>query len=360
MIEIVAARLRAHRLTGPGFATAADAVRHFGAVQSQDYPAAKWALGLRVAGALESDVDRAFDEGALVRTHVLRPTWHFVAPEDIRWMLALSGPKLQRSLAGRYLRLELDAGTISRAHRTFEKVLEGGVALTRAELGAELRRAGIAPDGQRLPHLLASAELTALLVSGARKGVQHTWALLEERVPKAPALDRDEAIAELARRFFVSHGPAQLRDFVWWSGLTQAEARRGIEISRSVLEHAEIAGAGHWFDPKLGSLRRAPATAALLLPNFDEYTVAYADRSAILHPQRPFRPELFAFSSILSNVVVVGGQVSGAWRRQSGRDSLRIEVRPLAELTASERRLVEDAGSRLGRFLRRPVDVVWL
>ena len=359
MAGIVTARLRAQRLVGNGFASAVDVVRHFGAVQSQDYPGAKWALALRMRSAVESDIDRAFDAGAIVRTHVLRPTWHFVAPEDVRWMLALTGPKVHRGMAGRHRELGLDAPTIASAHRVFEKALEGGNQLTRPEVGAALEHAGIAVDPHRLPHLLYSGELTALLISGRRKHGQHTYALFEERVPKSPPLDREEAIARLAHLYFMSHGPAQLRDFVWWSGLTLAEARRGIASSADSLDHVEVDGATYWFDAALGAAR-LPAATAILLPNFDEYTVGYADRSAILHPARPFRPELFAFSSILSNVVVVAGQVCGAWRRQTARDRLRVEVRPLAALTGAEHTLVEAAGARLSRFLGRRVEVVWL
>ncbi len=334
-------------------------VRHFGAVQSQDYPAAKWALALRMRSATDSALDRAFDDGAIVRTHVLRPTWHFVAPEDVRWMLALTGTKILRGMAGRHRELELDAGSFARAHRVFETALEGGRHMTRPELGEALARAGIAADSHQLAHVLYAAELTAMLISGPRKAGQHTFALLEERVPKAPPIERDDAVGRLVRRYFVSHGPAQLRDFVWWSGLTQADARRGIESAGDSLERVDIDGATYWFDAAVGA-SRSTGTTAILLPNFDEYTVGYADRSAILHPARPFRPELFAFSSILSNVVVIAGQVCGAWRRQAGRDALGIEVRPLAKLSAAERGLVEAAGGRLSRFLGRPVRLVWL
>jgi len=359
MLDIVATRMRAQHLTGAPFGGVVDAVRHFGAVQSQDYPAAKWALGLRVKGAVEGDVDRAYDDGAILRTHVLRPTWHFVAPEDIRWMLALTGPKIHQGMTLRYRHLELDPPTITRAHRLFETWLGGGRHMTRAELGRELGAAGIAPDGQRLPHLLASAELVGLVTSGRRQGIQHTWALLDERVPKARVLEREAAIAELTLRYFAGHGPAQLRDYVWWSGLTQAEARRGIAAAGDALRRIDIAGVSYWLDSRLPSPRNAAAKAHLL-PNFDEYTVGYADRAAILHPTRPFKPELFSFSSILSNVVVIAGQVSGAWRRQTGRNGLRIEIRQLARLTAAERSLVERAGARLSAFLGRPVDLAWL
>jgi len=359
MKSLVAARLRAQRLSGAPFTTAVDAVRWFGAVQSQDYPGARWALGLRVKGAKDAEIDRAYHEGAILRTHVLRPTWHFVVPEDLRWMLQLTGPKIRQGMAGRYRRLELDERTVTRAQVAFSVALEGGRHLTRPELGDVLRAAGIAPDGQRLPHLISSGELEGLLTSGRSRGKQVTWALLEERAPKARTLDRLEAIGELTRRYFLSHGPSQLRDFVWWSGLTLAEARRGVELAGDSLERRAVDGKEYWYDGALPASRSAP-TVAHLLPNFDEYTVGYTDRSAMLHPVHPFRPELFAFSSILANVVVIAGQVVGAWRRIEARKGLRVEIRPLARLTAVERTAVEEAGNRLSRFLERPVEIAWI
>jgi len=328
---------------GPPFKTAVDAVGWFGAVQSQDYPAAKWALGLRVRGATEADIDRLYDQGAILRTHVMRPTWHFVLPEDIGWMLRLTGPKIRQGVAGRYRQLELDEQTITRAHRAFAKALAGGKQLTRVELGKTLRAAGVAPDGQRLPHLLAAGELAGLLTSGARRGKQHTFALLEERAPRGRVLDREEAVGELTRRYFRSNGPAQLRDFAWWSGLTLAESRRGIEVAGDALDHREVDGKQYWFDAEAAPAG-AVARAAHLLPNFDEYTVGYTDRSAMMHPVHPFRPELFAFSSILANVVTMAGQVVGAWRRTDSRAALRVEVRPLARLTGAERTAIDQAG----------------
>jgi hypothetical protein len=359
MSDLVPARLRAQRLTGAPFGSAVEAVRHFGAVQSQDYPAAKWALGMRLRSAVDADIDRAYDEGAILRTHVLRPTWHFVAPEDIRWMLAVSGPKIRRSLGSRYAELGLDGRTISRAHAVFEKALAGGRSMTRVELGRQLADARVSPEGQRLPHLLSSAELTALLTSGPRKGNQLSYALLEERAPKARVLDRDEAIGELTRRYFTSHGPAQLRDFVWWSGLTQVEGRRGISMAGDALERVEVDGVAYWLDAQLPRSRPGKPPA-FLLPNFDEYTVGYTDRSAMLHPARPFRPELFAFSSLLANVVVIDGQVCAAWRRLSTGGAIGIEMRPLAALSAAEHGLVEQAAKRYSRFLGRVVKLVWI
>lgn len=361
MNGLVEARLRAQHLSGAGFEKATDALRWFGAVQSQDYPAAKWALGLRVKRATEAGIDAAYDAGDILRTHVLRPTWHFVLPSDIRWMLKLSAPKISLGLSSRYRELELDSRTITRAHHVFARVLAGGRHMTRAELGAALRGAGVAPDGQRLPHLLSSGELAGLLTSGPRIGKQHSYALLEERAAPAPPLDGDEAIGELTRRYFISHGPAQVRDFVWWSGLTGVEARRGIDIARDSLSRREVDGVEYWLDARQ-RWPRSSARTAHLLPNFDEYSVGYTDRSAMLHPERPFRPELFAFASVLANIAVIGGRLCGAWRRVAGRGAgseLTVEIKLLTRLSAPETALLEQAGRRLSHFIDRPVRLAW-
>jgi winged helix DNA-binding protein len=356
-MDVIAARMRAQRLAGAPFDNAVEAVGWFGGVQAQDYPAAKWALGLRVKGATDAAIDRLYDEGAILRTHVLRPTWHFVLPRDVRWMIALTGPKILQSMAGRYRQLELDSGTIDRAHDAFARALAGGNHLTRPQLGDVLTRAGIAPDGQRLPHLIAAAELRGLIVSGPLQGKQISYALLEERVAKAPVLDRDQALRELTARYFISHGPARPQDLVRWSSLTLSDVRRGIEMAGDVLAHRDVDGVEYWFDASLGSPRLG-APAAHLLPNFDEYTVAYIDRSALHHPTRAFQPELFAFSSILSNVVIVSGRVVGGWRRLNAPDWVRVEVRSLDGPSDAERALIDRAGRRFSSFLQRPVVVV--
>jgi hypothetical protein len=354
MTDIAARRLHSQRLSGEPFASAVDAVRWLGAVQSQDYAGAKWALGQRTRAATDAELDRVYDEGAILRTHVMRPTWHFVLPEDIRWLLELTGPRVRVGLAGRYRQLEIDKGQVARANAAFTQALAGGRHLTRPELGDALRAVGISPDGQRLPHLIIGAELDGLIASGPRRGKQVAYALLEERAPKAPALDRAEALAELTRRYFRSHGPAQLQDYVWWSGLTVADARTGIALAGAALERQAIGGNDYWFDAGAGPPCMAGGVAHLL-PNFDEYIVAYRDRAAALHSDRPFEPALFSFGSILSNVVTVGGRVRGGWRRTVARGGLRVEVRLLDRLEPAEAAAVEEAGHRLAHFLGRPV-----
>ncbi|HEV2012529.1 MAG TPA: winged helix DNA-binding domain-containing protein [Candidatus Dormibacteraeota bacterium] len=349
MTSIAARRLHAQRLTGKPFASPVDAVRALTAVQSQDYGGGKWALGLRTRGVTEADLDRLYDEGAILRTHVLRPTWHFLLPEDIRWMLELTGPRITRALAGRHRELELDAKVVARASAAFVDALAGGRHLTRPELGEVLRKAHISPDGQRLPHLLSHAELDGLITSGARRGKLHTYALLEERATKARRLQPAEAVAELTLRYFKSHGPAQLQDFAWWSGLTLADARKGIAAAGKALENQTIDGKDYWFGADAGRVREV-AGAAHLLPNFDEYTVAYRDRGEVMHAGRLHVPGL-----VLSNVVTVAGKIRGSWRRTLGRRGVRVEISALDQFTPGESAALEAAGRRFGRYLERPV-----
>ncbi len=200
MTDIAFRRLQAQRLTGPPCRSAVNVVRWLGAVQAQDYGGVKWALAQRTHETTDAEMDRLFDEGAILRTHVMRSTWHFVLPEDIRWLLELTTPRLRGGLAARRRQLDIDEGLIAHARAAFAAALAGGRSLTRTELGEVLRAAGIAAVGQRLPHLLMTAELDGLLVSGPRREKQFTYALLEERVPVAPALDRVAALVELTRR----------------------------------------------------------------------------------------------------------------------------------------------------------------
>ncbi len=357
--DIVARRLRAHRLTGARFSSTLDVVYWLGAVQAQDYGAATWALGQRAEGATEAQINQLYDAGAIVRTHVLRPTWHFALPTDIRWLLALTGPRVRRGLAGRWQQLEIGADVVARASAAIGAALAGGRYRTRTELGEVLRAAGIAPDGQRLPHLLMAAELDGLIVSGPRRGKQFTYALLEERAPAARPMDRTEAIVELTRRYFRSHGPAQLQDFVWWSGLTMTDARLGLSLAGAALDRRDVEGATYWFDAAAEPAGDASASAHLL-PNFDEYTVAYRDRTAAIHADRPFDPALFSFGSILSNVVLVEGRVGGAWRRTAARREVRVDIRLLDPLDPDEATAVEEAGRALACFLQAPVTLTGL
>ena len=278
--DLIRCRLTNQRLLRSSLRTPVEVVGWLGAMQSQDYPGAKWAIGLR-APVTGREVDRACDEGAIVRTHILRLTWHFVARDDIRWMLALSGPRVNAVSAHYYRKMELDERTFTRSRDVFERSLRDGAHKTRPELGAALRRAGIVASGTRLAFLTLRAELDAVICNGPRRGKELTYALFDERVPAAKPVDRDEALARLATRYFSSHGPATLKDYVWWSGLTVRDAKAGIDLAGAALSRDDVDGFTYW-----SAGGRAPkppsSTIAHLLPNYDEYLIAHKDRHLVV------------------------------------------------------------------------------
>ena len=352
-------RLRNQKLVQSDARDLVGVVSWLGAVQSQDYAGAKWALSLRVSGLSDADVDRAFDTGAIVRTHILRPTWHFVAPADIRWMLALTGPRV---LAGNrfYCRKSgLDEKVLARSRRVLEKALGGGKFMTRTALGAVLARAGIEGEGQRLAYLMMDAELQQVVCSGPREGKQFTYSLLDERAPRARVLANEEALAELTRRYFASHGPATVADFVWWSGLTVKLAKTGLEMLGRAVVSETIEGCTYWSVPLSGasSRKKTPAEDPIvhLLPNYDELMNALRDRRLFLDAAGP--PPAGAFEGF-PHQLAIDGILRGAWRRTVTGRGVTIEVRPFRPLSKDEKAALADAVARYGTFMNLPAKLV--
>jgi hypothetical protein len=350
--EIVRRRLAAQFLSAAGPLSAGEIVRALGAVQSQDYAGARWALGLRARGLTDADVERAFAEGQILRTHVLRPTWHFVTPDDIRWLLALTAPRVKAALACYDRALELDAAVFRRSHAVLTRALRDGGYLTRTELRPLLERAGVAiRSGQRLAHIMLRAELDAVVCSGPRRGKQFTYALLEERVAPAASPGRDEALGDLTRRYFATRGPATLRDFCWWSGLTMSDAKRGVQIVGSFLQRARVRDDDCWFmEAGIGNAR----PSAHLLPNYDEYFIGYKDRSAIAQ-RIGTAAAVTGGNALIAHVVFVNGQLVGGWKRVHRTRNVVVEMTLGARLTGAERDRVAAAARRLSAFLDIPV-----
>jgi hypothetical protein len=340
--EVVRRRLQGTFLSSPTDRTPAEIVQTLGAIQSQDYSGAKWALGQRTTRATDAEIERAFDEGQLLRTHVLRPTWHFVAPSDIRWMLELTGPRVKALMASYDRKLGLDARLFTRTNDIIAKSLEGGKSLTRQELARILERKKIdVSPSQRLGHLMMRAELDGLICSGPRRGKLQTYALIEERAPKAPRLDRDEALLELATRYFTTRGPATVHDFSWWSGLTVGVARRGAELASELLENVSVDGRTMWFS---GDAAPKAKSTAHLLPNYDEYFISLKDRSAF--GERLGHSQIVTGgNALIAHVVAIDGQLVGGWKRV--RDTVELDLQ--IALTDAERR-------RLGATVKRYVD----
>jgi hypothetical protein len=354
---IVRRRLRTQRLTGAGFARPEDAVGWLGAIQAQDYGPAKWAAGMRLRRPSDAAVERAFAEGRILRTHVLRPTWHFVLPADIRWMLAATAPRVQAANAGRYRQLGLDAATLRRSEDLLAEVLRDGEQLTRAEVGAVLVSAGIDITGQRLPYLLMNAELSALICSGARRGLQHTYALLEERAPDAVDLPRDKALAELARRYFTSHGPATAKDFATWASLTLAEVRASLEAAGDELRREEMGGVAFWSAAE--EPRRTPALASpivRLVQGYDEYVMGYAETKRVL--ARPGTAWAPATPPVFGLMILLDGRAAGFWKHTIKKGAVVVDAALFEPFDAAQTRALEDEAARYGDFLGLAASVV--
>ena len=341
-------RLRNQHLSGPGLKYPSEVVSWLVAVQAQDYAGAKWALGLRMRRAVDQTVEQAFTAGTILRTHLMRPTWHFVSPADIRWLLALTAPRVHQSNAFQCRKLELDRAVLRRSVAALEQALQGGHRLTRGQLRGVLEQSGVHTRGPLgLGYILMYAELEGIVCSGPRRSKQFTYALLEERAPPARALAREEALAELARRYFTSHGPATLRDLAKWSGLTITEARRGLETVRGQLEQQAAEDQTFWF-ADLPRARKAASPSALFLPNYDEYTVGYRDHGAVFDLSH-------RFDLVYGHILVIDGRVAGTWRRTLKKSEVVIEINTFAPLTRAESRTVAGAADRYGAFLGLPV-----
>jgi hypothetical protein len=347
-------RLASQQIAAPRHHSAVELVRWMGAVQAQDYAGGLWAVGLRVNASVEAEVERAIAAAEIVRTWPMRGTLHLVAAEDVRWMVRLLAPRVLARAAGRYRQLGLEDADFARAERVLTRALRGGRRLTRAQAYAALERGGVAPTGQRGIHVLGHLAQSAVLCFGPREGKQPTFVLLEEWVPPAREPSRDEALATLALRFFTSHGPATLQDFVWWSGLAVADARAALASVRTQLieegqgKDAMYAAAA---SPRSGGRR----SVAALLPVWDEYLVAYRDRTSAARELPGAKAN--GLDLIGKPLVLVDGTVRGSWRRELRPSKVRVTVELWTPLSTADRRALDQALARYGRFVDREVEV---
>jgi Winged helix DNA-binding domain len=338
-LAVVRARLAVQRLTGAPFASPGAAVAALGAVQGQEWAEAKWSLAERVAGATDASVEAAFARGEFLRTHVLRPTWHLVAPADLRWLQRLTAARVHARNAPYYRRHGLDDAVLARGDAVLAEALADGEPRTRAELREALAGAGIEGDGARLAHVLMHAELEALVGSGPRRGAQHTYVLLGARAPAAPERDRDGDLSALARRYVTGHGPATVRDLAWWSGLTMGDARGALELTGDALERR-----GDWYAPP-GAFDLDPGlTGAHLVPMYDESTIAFRDVRIVRAGEGP-----------VERPILVEGRTVGSWRRVRSAREVAIEATLLARLGRAGREALDAAVERYAAFLGRPV-----
>ena len=348
-LEVVRRRLVTQRLAGEPFDSVADAVGWLGAMQAQEFAEVKWSLGERLGGGTDADVEAAFSRGDMVRTHALRPTWHFLARTDARWILRLTRQRVHALNAYWYRRADLDGALFSRADDVLRRILADGQPRTRTELAANLATAGIEAEGPRLAYILMHAELEELICNGPRRGCQHTYALFDDRVPRSAIDDRssESAFTEFVFRYFRSHGPATVRDFTAWSSLPVVETRRTLDRLADRLESVADDAGTAWYSAR--SETRAAATPArsrdaFLIPMYDETIVAYKDLRVVL-AHTPPRADL------IERAIVIDGRTVGSWRRSLAPRSVVVEATLFGELTDSQTEALQAAVERFGRFL---------
>jgi hypothetical protein len=350
--EIVRRRLDAQRISSTTFTRPAQVVDWLGAVQAQDYLGALWAVGLRLAESQERDVERALAERTIVRSWPMRGTLHLLAAADARWMIELLAPRAANAAKGRLRAMGLDDGVMATARRAFIANLEGGRHLTRPRAYRVLEDVGVRTEGQRGLMILWQLAHEGLLCFGAREGKQPTLVLLEEWLPGAKRMPREEALGELARRYFAGHGPATPRDFAWWTGMTIKDARRAIDIAGRLLQEESIAGASYW------SARAAPPQGprrigGYALPAFDELFVGYADRAAAVDPAHAARLGTF---DILGPVIVHNGRLVATWKRRLTGGKVVCTTSPLSPPNATMRSALRRALERYAGFLERDIE----
>lgn len=352
-MNIVRERLANSLLTAPREGSARDVVRQLGAVQAQDFTGAKWALGQRLVGATDAQIESEFARGRILRTHILRPTWHFVAPEDIRWMLALTAPRVAATMASYNRKLELTPALFRRCNRAISQALADGAQLTRPEIKLALEKSRITVgSSQRLSHIVMQAELEAVVCSGARVGKHFTYALFDDRVPARALPDRDDSLQKLLLVYLRGRGPATLRDFSWWSGLTMADSRRAARIAEKSIERTVVGEQELWHLP----LQSAPSekNSVFIVPNYDEYFIGHRDRAAI--GERIGNVQLVTGGDArITHIVLVDGQIAGGWKRSQDEGGTVLDFRLLVPLSAAERKRLSGAVASFERFLGVPV-----
>jgi len=354
--DIALLRLKSQQICCSQFSSPSELVSYMGALQAQDFAWSKWAVGLRLTDSSESQIENAISESEILRTHVLRPTWHIVSGQDINWMLDLTAPQIKNTANAHHRALGLTPEILEKSAHIIKQALLGHKSLSRDELNSHLEAAGIITTDQRSAHILFSMELEQLLCSGTVKKKQHSYALLAERVEQKERLSSDDAVKKLAAKYFHSHGPATVEDFSWWSGLNLTKARRGLELASADLQSFTLSNSVYWFSKAITDVEKV--SGAFLLPAYDEFIISYKDRSAALpsaHLQKVLNK-----NGIFWPVVVIDGQVHGTWARTIKKDRVNINVTGFRSFNLKQKKLIEKAASQFGGFIGMEAELLFV
>ncbi|KAA3642363.1 MAG: winged helix DNA-binding domain-containing protein [Chloroflexi bacterium] len=347
-------RLHHQNISNHQFSAPVEIVSWLGALQGQDYPGAKWSLGLRLPHITETEVEQAILDKKIVRSWLMRGTLHLVAAEDLRWMLELLR---ERNIAGarsRHKQLKLDEDTFKSSQKVLHKILKKENALERKDIFEHFEKANITLEGNRGYHILWRAAHDGVICFGPMRGKQPTYVLLDEWVPEGEELDLDEALAELARRYFQARGPATLEDFAWWSSLTLTDARAGLEAIRSKLQEMVFDEQSYWmFDSGAPTSEKD----AYLLSSFDEYLLGYTDRSTVLDHENAKKVQP-GHSGTFRPTIVIDGQVAGTWKQTLKKNTVTIETSPFTKFTKAQSKAIAEAAKRYGQYLGKEAVLV--
>jgi len=351
MTNISQLRLQNQHIGGTQFNSVKELIHWMGAIQAQDYGMAKYAIGVRLKNAVVQTIEDAINNGEIIRTHVLRPTWHFVAADDVRWMLELTAKNLNRAMSSNNKRLELDEKIFKKSNGIIEKILRDGKHLTRKEIMGALEKKGIKTNDLRASHIMFRAETDMVVCNGIKKDKQFTYALLDERIASSKKIAREQAFAQLVQRYFLSHGPATLQDFSWWSGLSITDAKNGLELIQSNLISEKYKDITLWFSNN--QVNTKPYTGRLFfLPSYDEFLISYKSRYISMDPE--FSSRTFTSNGIFNPIIVHNAKVIGTWKPQFKRHIL-IKEYFFASPTENQKRLAAKAAKEFGKFMQMKV-----
>lgn len=343
--EIAKLRLMNQQLGATTIHTAVDMVEYFAAVQGQEYAQTKWGLGLRLPHLKDNDIEAELVQGKILRTHLLRPTWHFVAAKDIRWLLALTAPRVHTANAFMYRQSELAKKIFNKCNKVIIKTLEGCKQLTRNEINEALKKQKINAEGLRLAYIMMNAELEGIICSGTKRDNQFTYGLIDEIVQQNNTFNKEEALLELTKRYFKSRGPATIKDFSTWSGLTIADCKKGILDVEHLLNKESVNGDEYYF-PDAISTANKQVKKIYLLPVYDEYIMGYKNRAALMQFKNSIPGSPFHYT----NMIVYDGQVIGTWTRTIPKNSIDLKYEFFSPPNKAQEKIFEQALMHLEKF----------
>jgi hypothetical protein len=342
------------QLTSSKFKSAREVAVWMGALQAQDYDMAKWALGIRMQNSTLESINREIDSGSIIRTHLLRPTWHFVSSDDLHWMLELTAPRIKSATKFREKHLGLTDHILSKCFGILVKVLRDGNHSTRQELVAELKMSGIDVGDNRASHIFLRAELEGMICSGRERMGKPTYALLEEWVPQKRKIKRDEALKELARRYFTSRGPASVNDFIWWSGISVKDSRVALDLNKADLISENIQDQVYWMANSFSAPENDNALIHFL-PAYDEFLISYKDRTAALEMVN--NKKTISNNGIFYPAVLQNGQIIGTWKRNIKNDQVIITRKLFRSAPHDDTKLLFSSAARYAAFIGKKLEL---